>query len=97
VRPSIWYWRTADGREVDFVVEHGGRFELYEAKMAEKVTESDLGGARSFAQDYGSTNVVSTTLICRVRKGFPLEPRVAVSNGIGLMPKPSRTAPLGAY
>ena len=97
VRPSIWYWRTADGREVDFVVEHGGRFELYEAKMAEKVTESDLGGARSFAQDYGSTNVVSTTLICRVGKGFPLEPRVAVSNGIGLMPKSSRTAPLGAY
>ncbi len=86
VRPSIWYWRTADGREVDFVVEHGGRFELYEAKMAEKVTESDLGGARSFAQEYGSTNVIGTTLICRVRKGFPLEPRVAVSNGIGLMP-----------
>jgi hypothetical protein len=89
VRPSIWYWRTADGREVDFIVERGGRFELYEAKMAEKVTESDLRGARSFAQDYGSANVISTTVICRARKGYPLGKGFAASNGTGLMSGPS--------
>lgn len=96
-RPSIWYWRTADGREVDFVVERGGRFELYEAKMREQVTDSDMGGFRSFAQDYGSANVIGMTVICRIRKGFPLGPGVAASNGIGLMFRSSRTAEPHAY
>jgi predicted AAA+ superfamily ATPase len=97
MRPAIWYWRTADGREVDFVVARGGRYELYEAKMAEKVTESDLGGARSFARDYGPANVISTTVICRARKSFPLGKGVLASNGIGLMAGPSRKPAPHAY
>lgn len=97
VRPPIWYWRTADGREVDFVVERGARFELYEAKMGETVAESDLGGIRSFTQAYGSANVISATVICGARKGFPLGQGVSASNGIGLMASSSRTRAPHAY
>jgi predicted AAA+ superfamily ATPase len=31
--PPLFYWRTKDGREVDFVIEKGGRFIAFEAKL----------------------------------------------------------------
>lgn len=31
--PRIWFWRTSDGHEVDFVVEHEGRLLPFEVKL----------------------------------------------------------------
>jgi predicted AAA+ superfamily ATPase len=31
--PPLFYWRTKDSREVDFVIEKGGRFIAYETKL----------------------------------------------------------------
>lgn len=33
---SLWYYRDAQGREVDFVLMQGGKLHLYEVKWAEK-------------------------------------------------------------
>jgi predicted AAA+ superfamily ATPase len=31
--PQLLYWRTKDRKEVDFVIEKGGRFIVFEAKL----------------------------------------------------------------
>jgi hypothetical protein len=88
-RPSLWYWRTKDGQEVDFVIERGGGFEVIEAKLAEVVTESDLGGIRSFEESYGRGSVSRATIICRARKPFPVGRHAVATDGVGLFSKPT--------
>jgi predicted AAA+ superfamily ATPase len=82
--PSLWFWRTADGNEVDFVVERGGRFLLYEAKLSQTVAEADLRGVHAFQQSYGASNLIKAMIVCRTRKPFPLGPKIVASNGLGL-------------
>ncbi len=49
---DIRYWRTAVGREVDFVL-YGPRGLLaFEIKRSSRITQSMLGGLKSFAADY---------------------------------------------
>ncbi|MBI4726302.1 ATP-binding protein [candidate division TA06 bacterium] len=49
-RPSVYYWRTADGREVDFVIAQGRRVLPVEVKLGPKVTFSDTGNLRMFME-----------------------------------------------
>lgn len=51
---DIYYWRTSDGTEVDFVL-YGSRGILaFEVKRSARYTKRDLSGLRSFARDYPS-------------------------------------------
>ena len=43
-RTGLYYWRTRDGREVDFLLERGGRVAGIEVKQAARVGEHDLAG-----------------------------------------------------
>jgi predicted AAA+ superfamily ATPase len=82
--PPIWFWRTADGNEVDFILERGGRFEVFEARYAERATEADLRGIRTFERLHGAESVIRATIICRTKRTYPLGPHATVTNGIGL-------------
>ena len=82
--PPIWFWRTADGKEVDFILERGGRFEAFEARYAERPTEADLGNVRTFERLHGARSVMQATIICRTRRTYPLGPDATATNGIGL-------------
>lgn len=49
---SIHYWRTADGREVDFVLYGERGIRAFEVKRAAKLSSSDFSGLRAFLKDY---------------------------------------------
>jgi predicted AAA+ superfamily ATPase len=51
-RPELLYWRTADGQEVDLVVEHRRRLLPIEIKTASVVRAGDLTGLERFLDDY---------------------------------------------
>lgn len=49
---SIHYWRTADGREVDFVLYGEKGIRAFEVKRAAKPSGSDFAGLHAFLKDY---------------------------------------------
>jgi predicted AAA+ superfamily ATPase len=51
-RPEIFYWRTATGAEVDFVVEQRNGLIPIEIKMANRPQLSDLRALEMFLDDY---------------------------------------------
>ena len=59
-------------REVDFVIHHGGRFELYEAKWNEHPGRGDAAAIAFFAEHLGSSNILRTAVICRTPNPYPL-------------------------
>lgn len=50
--PSILYWRTATGEEIDFVVEFGGRVFPIEVKASTRPRLADAKGLAVFRQEY---------------------------------------------
>lgn len=51
-RPGIFYWRTAGGAEVDFVIEMGNRILPIEIKTSGTVSLSDIRHLEVFLKDY---------------------------------------------
>jgi predicted AAA+ superfamily ATPase len=51
-RPSVLYWRTAGGEEVDIVVERRGKLLAVEAKATPRPTHRDARHLRSFLDEY---------------------------------------------
>jgi predicted AAA+ superfamily ATPase len=49
---KIYYWRTVDGVEVDFVVYGQNGMHAFEIKRSDRWTESDLAGLKAFGEDY---------------------------------------------
>lgn len=52
--PQVMYWRTASGREVDFVVEWRGQLLPIEVKTTTRPRTADADGLRAFRAEYGS-------------------------------------------
>lgn len=50
--PRVWFWRTSAGREVDLVVEHGGRLVPVEVKLSATPHPSMAAGILAFRADY---------------------------------------------
>lgn len=61
----IWFWRTAQGEEVDLLVEEGGRFVAVEAKYTENPDQRDIKGISSLTQAHGPDAVLSALVVCR--------------------------------
>ena len=55
---GLYYWRTASGREVDFVVYGETDFLAVEVKNASRLSTKDFGGLRAFAEDYPQSRLV---------------------------------------
>lgn len=51
-RPEVLYWRTADGAEVDFVIEAGRRLLPIEVKTAARALPRDAKGLETFLDEY---------------------------------------------
>jgi uncharacterized protein len=66
---SFWRDRT---REVDFVVDSGGRLELFEAKWTELPDTSDTVNLEFVRNVVGPSNIAAATVISRAPNGFPL-------------------------
>lgn len=76
---SLFFWRDRT-REVDFVVDIGGRLELYEAKWSEVPEANDAVNLEFVRNAIGKSRIAAGAIICRAPHSFPL------SNGFRALP-----------
>lgn len=74
-RPEVLYWRTADGVEVDFVIESARRLVPIEVKAAERVVPADAKGLETFLDEYPNRSD-GGLLLYGGREIYPLTRRV---------------------
>lgn len=71
--PSFWFWRTADGDEVDLLIETApDQFAALECKTSERITTADAKGIRRLAEEYGDTAIASPRVVCRTPTSYPV-------------------------
>jgi hypothetical protein len=74
-RPAILFWRTANGEEVDFVIERNGKLLGIEVKATTNPGYNDSKGLRAFLQEYGD-DVVGGILLHGGDETFWISERV---------------------
>jgi predicted AAA+ superfamily ATPase len=67
---SLFYWRDRT-REVDFVVDAGGRLELFEAKWTELPTQSDAVNLTFMRDVLGKLRITEASIVCRAPNSYP--------------------------
>lgn len=67
---SLFFWRDRT-REVDFIVDAGGRVELFEAKWTELPDLGDTVNLEFVKNAIGAPRVTSGTVVSRTPNGFP--------------------------
>src|ERR1022692_1178895 len=68
---SLFFWRDRT-REVDFVVDIGGRLELFEAKWMELPDLGDTVNLSFVRNVVGKSRIAGGTVICRTSNSFPM-------------------------
>lgn len=68
---ELFYWRDR-GREVDFLLHQGGRFQLLEAKWTEHPDPRETGGLKTVASQLPRGSVRRQAIICRAHHAHPL-------------------------
>ena len=69
----LYYWRDRS-REVDFLIEAGGRVELFEAKWSEIPSRRDAVNLEFVRGTLGKAGVSTAAVVCRAAHRFPLAP-----------------------
>lgn len=82
--PSLWYWRTDDGNEVDFVIERGTSLIALEAKLKERPTSADLRGFAHLQNYYDEQTVLQRVILCMTKGRTQRTDQVIVDNGLYL-------------
>lgn len=82
--PALWYWRTQDGHEVDFVIEKGGSLIALEAKLKEQPRQNDLRGFQQLEEYYGEDTVLTKGILCMTKGRIHWSNDVVVDNGVHL-------------
>lgn len=78
----LYYWRTKDGQEVDFLIDKGGRFIGIEAKLTGAPGPDALKGFQALRGYYGDDAFIKGMVICRVKEEFALAKQARAVNGI---------------
>lgn len=68
---SLFFLRDRS-REVDFLLNRGGRFHLFECKWTERAETADLQGMAYAAKLLGGDAVRARTLVCRTPRSHPI-------------------------
>jgi uncharacterized protein len=68
---SLFFWRHRT-REVDFVIDAGGRLEFFEAKWTELPTGGDAVNLNFVRKTVGRSRIASGTVVSRTPNSFPL-------------------------
>jgi predicted AAA+ superfamily ATPase len=76
---SLFFWRDRT-REVDFVVDAGGRLELLEAKWTELPAQSDTVNLAFMHDVVGKSRIARASIVCRAPNSCP------ISNGFRAVP-----------
>ncbi len=80
--PPLYYWRTKDGKEVDFIIEKGGQFIAFEAKLTGTPALNAIKGFDHFKDYYGEEALLKGYVICRVKKDYSLGKRIRAVSGV---------------
>ncbi|MSR09030.1 MAG: ATP-binding protein [Gammaproteobacteria bacterium] len=76
---GLYFWRDRT-REVDFVVDRGGKLELLEAKFTALPSPADSVNLRFVRDIVGSRNVGACVVVCRTANPFPLAEGIGASS-----------------
>lgn len=77
---QLWFWRDLRGLEADFLIHHGGNFELFEAKFSENPDLRDAGNLGKVAEILGGEKVEKMSVICRTAQDYPMTKTVWAKN-----------------
>jgi hypothetical protein len=80
----LWFWRTAQGAEVDLLLEQGGRFIAIEAKFSETPDETDLKGMAALEKFYGPHCLQAGYVASRTPNPFFLADKIQAIPGSGI-------------
>jgi predicted AAA+ superfamily ATPase len=70
----LWFWRTAQGDEVDLLVESAPEtFVAVECRAAGRVSAADLKGIGQLAAEYGPKSISHARIVCRTGQSYPLD------------------------
>ena len=64
---DISFYRTSDGREVDFILEKNHKIAAVEVKFAEDITEKDLKGIKELKKEIGD-DFVCGIILCNTSR-----------------------------
>lgn len=67
----LFFWRDRT-REVDFVVDRGGRLEIFEAKWTELPSARDAVNLEFVREAAGSSMIEKASIVCRTRNSYPV-------------------------
>lgn len=73
-RWKIWFWRDADGPEVDWVLEVEGRYVPFEVKWTEAPGRADARGLQIFLDEH--RQATHGVVVARVPRPLKLGPRI---------------------
>ena len=68
---DLMFWRDRN-KEVDFLVDRAGSFELFEAKWREQPDQRDIRALKSVMAELGEAQVRRAQVLCRTPNSFPL-------------------------
>lgn len=78
-RPPLWFWRTAQGHELDLLIETAPeRFVVVECKTAARIEPSVARALRPLQAEYGERSVVQAFIACRTEQAYPLAEGAAI-------------------
>lgn len=68
---SVYFWHDRS-REVDFVTDRGGRFEIWEAKWTENPSVREASAVEYLRRLLGERFVLKQSVVCRASHRYPL-------------------------
>ena len=72
-RPPCWFWRIAQGEEIDLLIETGPRqFLAVECKVGVEIEKRSLKGFALLSETYGPKALKKGAIVCRTEKPYPL-------------------------
>lgn len=72
MKPSLWYWRSHDGLEVDLILQSKGKLIPIEIKLTTTPQPTHLTGLKKFRALAGEESCEPGVLVCRVPVEQPL-------------------------
>ena len=79
--PDLWFWRTAQGDEVDLLVEIAPEtFVAIECNAAEHLDSRAATGIVKLAAEYGPGAVGAARIACRTEQAYPIEVGAAATS-----------------
>ncbi|MDX1980204.1 MAG: ATP-binding protein [Bryobacteraceae bacterium] len=82
-RWAIHFWSDRR-REVDFIIDRGGRLEMYEAKWTQHPDRDDTEHLRHLREMAGANVVDRLSVVCRAPRTYPLEDGVSALSAYDL-------------